>query len=125
MTKTLNEREEELKQTGCNLILVDNQLKKINNEHSNYVDNLKIQHQTEITNMKEILLIEYNKDLITRDNLIKESREMYENNINNLNNENHFLNSEKVTLTEKVINLENKEKELTNKLNGAEQHVKL
>jgi len=125
LTKTLNEREEELKQTGCNLILVDNQLKKINNEHSNYVDNLKIQHQTEITNMKEILLIEYNKDLITRDNLIKESREMYENNINNLNNENHFLNSEKVTLTEKVINLENKEKELTNKLNGAEQHVKL
>lgn len=105
--------------------MVDNQLKKINNEHSNYVDNLKIQHQTEITNMKEILLIEYNKDLITRDNLIKESREMYENNINNLNNENHFLNSEKVTLTEKVINLENKEKELTNKLNGAEQHVKL
>lgn len=54
----MNEKEEELKQTGCNLELTDNQLKKISNEHSNYIDNLKIQHQTEITNIKEKLLSE-------------------------------------------------------------------
>jgi hypothetical protein len=58
LTRTLNEKEEELKQTGCNLELTDNQLKKISNEHSNYIDNLKIQHQTEITNIKEKLLSE-------------------------------------------------------------------
>lgn len=76
LARILNEKEEELKQTGCNLELTDNQLKKISNEHSNYIDNIKIQHQTEITNIREKLLAEYNKELITRDNLIKDSREM-------------------------------------------------
>lgn len=44
LAKILNEKEEELKQTGCNLELTDNQLKKISTEHSNYNDNIKIQH---------------------------------------------------------------------------------
>lgn len=76
LARILNEKEEELKQTGCNLELTDNQLKKISTEHSNYNDNIKIQHQTEITNIKEKLLSDYNTELITRDNLIKDSREM-------------------------------------------------
>jgi len=76
LSKILSEREEELKQTGCNLELTDNQLKKIGNEHNNFIENLKIHHQIEITNLKEKLLSEYNKELITRDNLIKDSREM-------------------------------------------------
>jgi hypothetical protein len=58
LERILSEKEEELKNTGCNLDLVDNQLKKISNEHTNYIDNLKIQYQTDITNIKEKLLTE-------------------------------------------------------------------